>query len=293
MTSTRYWIARFAQAFGYNRRNHRMSDAASEMHLLQEAEAFLGSRIWKNVEQIEALSVEYWNLRKLIKEHDIAQEKLLFCEETLQRAHDARGELLNATPESDQNLLEQRNAQLLHLEGLAKDRDSIVIEAREVRRSYVGLKMKLEVLTKELDGAASTPEEIAKVKEKLQELKDRFETLKKDRIKVGELIELGDKKVDAIDQQLQEHRQKRRGLASETFQAIGERNKDISVLRAETALINTKMRHLYAEIGRYISRNAKHDPACSKASEKYHSMIDVMRALRRSITLNHRLAGTA
>ena len=41
MTSSRYFVARVAQAFGYVRRAQRMGDAASEMHLLREAEAQL------------------------------------------------------------------------------------------------------------------------------------------------------------------------------------------------------------------------------------------------------------
>ena len=75
MTSSRYLVARVAQAFGYFRRAQRMADAASEMHLLREAEAQLGATIWEKVENIEELSVEYWNLRKLIKERDEVARK--------------------------------------------------------------------------------------------------------------------------------------------------------------------------------------------------------------------------
>ncbi len=293
MTTTRYWITKLAQSFGYVRKNTRMSDAASEMHLLREAEAYLGLHIWENVEHIEPLSVEYWNLRKLVKERDLAREKLTSCEDGLRQAHEERAQLLTATPEVEQNLVDERNTMLAGLETLAKQRDTIVADAREVRRAYVGLKMKLEVLTKESAGSPSQTEELNKVKSKLLELKIRFDELKKDRIKVGEEIEQGDAKIDIIDERLRDSRQQRRGMASEAFQAIGEGNKEISTLRAETALIDTKMRHLYSEIGRYVSRNAKLDPACAKASEKYHGIVDVMRALRRSIALNHRLAGTA
>ena len=293
MTTTRYWITRLAQSFGYIRKNSRMSDAASEMHLLREAEAFLGLHIWENVEPIEALSVEYWNLRKLVKERDIAREKLADCEEKLRLAHDERAALLNAMPEFDQSLLDERNSLLAGLEELAKQRDVVVADAREVRRAYVGLKMKLEVLTKESDGSPPNREEITKVKTRLMELKSKFEELKVERIRVGEQIEQGDAKIDILDGKLKESRQQRRELASEAFQAIGEGNKEISTLRAETALIDTKMRHLYAEIGRYVSRNAKQHPECAKAAESLHGLVDVMRAMRRSIALNHRLAGTA
>ena len=185
MTPTRYLIVRAAQAFGYFRRNQRMSDAASEMHLLREAEAYLGSTIWENVENIEALSVEYWNLRKLVKERNHVRQRLAACQENLALAHEERVSLLKSTPEFDQQLLDHRQDLLNELEHLSKQRDDIVAQAREVRRTFVGLKMKLEVLAKESTDSSSTKEETDKVKARLLELKNQFEQLKHERITVG------------------------------------------------------------------------------------------------------------
>lgn len=283
--------ARFAQAFGYFRRSQRMADAASETHLLREAEAYLGAMIWENVEKIEALSVEYWNLRKLIKDRDGVRAKLNACQERLDRAHEERSNLLNSNPEIHEELLKERAALLTNIEELAQKRDQIVAEAREVRRTYVGLKMKLEVLTTEAGGSAADREEIEKVKTRLIELKTRFTGLKQERIKVGQSIDEGDVKVDLVDEKLKEQRVERQSQAAETFQIIGEGNKEISILRAESGLIDTRMRQLYAEIGRFVSRNVNQNPACATAAAKYRNLVDVMQALRRSIALNHRLAG--
>jgi DNA repair exonuclease SbcCD ATPase subunit len=290
MTSTRYLVARFAQAFGYFRRAQRMGDAASEMHLLREAEAQLGAAIWEKTENIEALSVEYWNLRKLIKDRDEVRERLAACQERLDKAHEERSELLNSTPEENQELLDERTKLLTRLEELAQQRDQIVADARDVRRTYVGLKMKLEVLVTETSG---TMEDLGEVKQRLMELKTRFSELKRQRLSIGEEIEAGDVQVDLVDEKLKEKRQERRLLASEAFQMIGEGNKEISILRAESGVIDTRMRQLYAEIGRYVSRNANRDESCATAAASHHGLVEVMRALRRSIALNHRLAGNA
>lgn len=290
MTSTRYFAARFAQAFGYFRRAQRMADAASEMHLLREAEAFLGAAIWERVESIEALSVEYWNLRKLVKEREEVRARLAECQQRLDQAHEERSNLLNNTPEDNRELFDERAALLAELEKLALKRDQIVAEARDVRRAYVGLKMKLEVLGNE---SPVDQEEIAKVKSRLIDLKQRFAELKDQRIAVGEEIERGDVKVDLVEEKIKEKRSERREKASETFQLIGEGNKEISGLRAESGVLDTRMRQLYGEIGRYVSRNANQDPACAAAASTHRGLVDVMRALRRSIALNHRLAGNA
>ena len=292
MTTSRYFVARFAQAFGFFRRNVRMSDAASEMHLLREAESILGISLWEKVENIEALSVEYWNLRKLIKERDDVRDRLANCQERLNKAHEERVALLNSTPEINQELLKERTTLLNELEQLSQERDQIVAKAREVRRNYVGLSMKYEVLSNESDGSPAKREEIDQVKSRLLELKSGFVELKKERLRIGELIEQGDSKVDIIDDKLKETRQHRRAQASETFQMIGEGNKELFLLRAESGLKDTRMRQLYAEIGRYVSRNTTKDPACAVVATAQQGLVDVMRALRRSIALNHRLAGT-
>lgn len=291
MTSSRYFVARVAQAFGYVRRAQRMADAASEMHLLREAEAQLGAMIWEKVENIEELSVEYWNLRKLIKEQQEVHDKLAECQEKLTKAHEERAEILNSTPEINQELLDRRMQLLTELEQLSHDRDRIVMDAREVRRSYVGLKMKLEVLTTESGVAPANQEEIGRVKKRLVELRDKFSALKQERIRIGHLIDEGDAKVDEVDDQLKQEKRQRRLQATEAFELIGEGNKELSTLRAESGLIHTQMRQLYAEIGRYVSRNTRRDTACAAAAASHHGLVDVMRALRRSVALNHRLAG--
>ncbi len=293
MTSTRYYMARLAQAFGYFRKNHRMADAASEMHLLREAEAQLGAAIWEKVEDIEDLSVEYWNLRKFIKERDAVNQKLEECLNRLDLAHEKRATLLNSTPEVHQELVEERVALLTQLESLAVRRDEIVTRAREVRRTYDGLKMKLEVVTTESGGSEKEKQEIELVRTRLAALKDEFSDLKRQRIRIGLEIEKGDAKVDLVDAKIEERREVRRVHASEAFQVIGDGNKEVSILRSESGLLETQMRQLYAEIGRYVSRHAATHPKCAAAASSHRGLIEVMRALRRSIALNHRLAGTA
>ena len=293
MTSSRYLIARLAQTFGYFRRNQRMGDAASEMHLLREAEAQLGFAIWEKVEDIEELSVEYWNLRKFIKEKELIRKKVDACQVELDKAHEERASVLNNTPEIHQELMDQRILLLTELEAHARQRDEIVAEAREVRRAYDGFKMKLEVLTSESQSTEAGKEKIAEVNRRLADLKLKFSDLKKQRVLIGSEIEAGDDKVDLVDAQLNEKKKDRRLHASEAFQVISEGNKEISILRAESGLLDTQMRQLYAEIGRFVSRNTHRHPGCATAASAHQGLVDVMRALRRSIALNHRLAGTA
>jgi chromosome segregation ATPase len=286
MTPTRYILARFAQAFGVNRRQRRMAEAASEMHLLREAEQVLGQSVWERVEEVEELGVEYWNLRKLIKERDEIREKLDQCEAILADAHEQRSTLLGAKSDSQQDLESERATLLAELEKLSRERDTVIQQAREIRRIYDGLKMKLEVLQRESPGDA-----VEKTKARMLELKTRFTELKHARDEVAVAIAEGDAKVDALDTELTEEKQKHRAEASVAFQQIGQANRDISSHKAQLGLIDTQMRQLFSEIGRHVSRNAFVNEQCRSAAKGHIPMIDVMRALRRSVAMNHRLAG--
>jgi chromosome segregation ATPase len=286
MTTTRYIFARIVQAFGVNRRQRRMAEAASEMHLLREAEQVLGQSVWERVEEVEELGVEYWNLRKLIKERDEIRTRLAECESILAEAHEQRSSLLGAKSEPQQELEDRRTELLGGLENLAKERDQVIQQAREIRRIYDGLKMKLDVLQRE-----GTSEAIEKTRSRMAELKARFTGLKEDRDRVAAQIAEGDAEVDTIDTELAEERQKHRAEASVAFQQIGQANRDISSHKAQLGLIDTQMRQLFSEIGRHVSRNAFISEQCRSAAKGHIPMIDVMRALRRSVAMNHRLAG--
>lgn len=286
MTTSRYIIARIAQAFGVNRRQRRMADAASEMHLLRQAEQVLGESVWEEVEEVEELGIEYWKLRKLIKEREETREKLAECEATLVVAHRERTSLLGAKSGSQQELEERRTELLTNLEELTKDRDAVIQQAREIRRVYDGLTMKFEVIQHE-----GKSEAIEKTQTRMAELKVSFTQLKQERDRIADLIAQGDAEVDEIDRALAEEKQKHRAEASVAFQQIGDANRDISSHKAQLGLIDTQMRQLFSEIGRHVSRNAFGNEECRKAAKGHIPMVEIMRALRKSVAMNHRLAG--
>jgi chromosome segregation ATPase len=287
MTSTKYLVCLVAQAFGYRQKNTRMTEAAEELLLLKEAESHLGKALWENVEEIEALSIEYWTLRKLIKERERVVSELEIRQKKLAEAHEERVGLLEISNEPYQELLEERLTILNSLEALAKQRDLIVAKAGELRRAHDGTKMKEEVLTKE---GISSEKDFAAITQKLLELKAQFAKLNAERQKVVAKITEGDIKIDTIDTEILKRKKERRAQASEAFQHISDANQDISSLRAELGVIDTQMRQLFTEIGKFISRNST-DPECRKASKEMQWLVDVMSALRKSILFNHKLSG--
>lgn len=289
MTPSRYLFARVALAFGISRRQRRMAEAASETHLLREAEQMLGEKVWMKVESVEELGVEYWNLRRLTTEREELEKKATEAEITLLEAHERRTELLNAKSERQEELEAERSEFLDRMNELAKERDQIVSRARDLRRLYDGLKTKLEVLKSE---GKDDDETVKKSEARMKELRGEFEELKTKRGEVATRIAERNEKLDELDAKIDDERKIHRTDAAEAFQAIGDANRKISSFKAEIGLIETQMQQLYGEIGRHVSRNTRTNPICQKAAaDGMQSLVEVMSALRKSINLNHRLTG--
>lgn len=288
MTPARYLLARAALAFGVSRKQRRMAEAATETHLLREAEQILGQRIWERVEPVEELGIEYWNLRRLVAEQKDIVEKLHEAENLLADAHEQRAGLLSEKSVAQEELNTKRSQMLDELDVLSRDRDEIVRKARNLRRLYDGMKTKLDVLKSE---SKEDDQTTATTRARMTELRGEFEALKVDRDQVVQEISRRNSLLDEVDEKLDAERGKHRSEAAEAFQMIGEANRRISSYKAELGLVDTEMNQLFSEIGRHVSRNTKLNDYCRQATADFAAMVDVMSALRRSINLNHRLAG--
>jgi chromosome segregation ATPase len=286
MTPTKYYIALIAKSFGIERRAKRLADASSEMSLLRQAEYQLGMLLWDRTEHVDALSVEYWNLRKYIKEHEQHTHLMSELNQKLSILHDERADILNeSSPEQDAIELE-RTELLSKLEELAHQRDLLVRRAREIRRIHEGYLTKIEVLKRD-----SFPEsEIDLVKHEIADLKNEFRKLKSERENVAAELEAGDEKLDALDAQIQSFKQLKRERAAVVFQEMGNINRKLSELRSLIGNCDAQIRLLQADVGRYISRYHKRNPQCAEIAHDQRTMVEVMRLLRISISMNHRLA---
>jgi chromosome segregation ATPase len=286
MTHTTYYLALIAKSFGIERRNKRLSDASSEMGLLREAEYQLGKLLWEKIEGIDELSVEYWNLRKYVKENHEQVDRMTALNEKLTVLHEKRAEILNEISPGQEDLEQSRADLLLKMEELAYKRDSLIRRAKEIRRIHEGHLTKIEVL--ERDGHRE--EEVDAVKREIDSMKEEFRSLKLQRTEVAEELEKGDRELDEVNDKLQAIKQDKRDRAAVVFQEIGLINKDLSSIRADIGNSEAQIRHLQAEVGRYISRYYKRSPLCAQVARSERAMVEVMRMLRISIAMNHKLS---
>lgn len=287
MTRFRYLVWRTGQTFGISFTGRHASHAAAEMHLLREAEEILGRLCWEDIEDIEELSVEYWNLRKLARRYDDLADRINNANATLQQSHDERASLLEMVVDSTKELVVKRDDLIERSERLATEHESILDEARSVKRRHDGLKAKLEVLAGE--GAQPTPD-VYESKDELLQLKRRFKELRELRDDLTQRIESVDGEIESLDSRIEKRREEMRDEAFGSYQNIGKANRDISQTRAELGLLDKEMIALFSEIGRYISVHYAH-PTVANVVRKNRSLVTQMAALRMSIQLNNKLAG--
>lgn len=290
MTRTQYFIASIARTFGYVRRNYRLSEANSELHLLREAEAYLGMRVWQEIQPIEALATEYWSLRKLVKQADGLDLRITEVREQLDAAHETRSMLVSPSPDAEDPVLEEQHNQQQQMENLVQRRDELIQTARHLRKQYEALKTKREVLCADPSAHEHQPE-LDEINRQARRIQQEFAQIRNERQEVGVLLDQGREKLALIRQQIADARKGQVEKAKEEFQKISEINKELSRLRAEHGLLDVRIRQLYSEVGRHLSLNAAHDSHCRQAVRKHHGLVDVMHALRRSVAFNQNLAG--
>lgn len=290
MTPTHYALANIAKFFGINRRAKRLSDAGSELHLLREAETFLGHALWEKTSAIEALSAEYWKLRQLAQRQAELQVRLAEREALINRSNELRA-AAPLIPDALQQHVLRRQVLQKEVQKLAHQRDLIIEQARLVRRDCEGLKAKSDVLSKD---ATSNSAEIKATDDKLSANLSRFATLKEQRAAVGHAIERLDVQLKHVEADIAAAQRAHEADTVVSFQALGGINREISALRSEAGNISTQMQALYAEVGRVVSRytdrSAPDLKAYQQATKGHRALIVVMRALRQSIAYNHRLA---
>lgn len=287
MTRTRYLLWRIGQNFGVSMTQRHATNAASELHLLREAEEILGRLCWNDTEEIEELSVEYWNLRKLTKRHEDLAHKIDAANDSLQKSHDQRAELLGLVVDSTKDLVADRETLIAKSERLGSERDVILADARSVKRHHDGIKAKLDFLTGE--SGTHTPE-VEESRKELLKLKGRFKALRQNRDTLAVKIDNIDKEIQDLDDRIEKRRGDMRDEAFGSYQNIGKANRDISSTRSEFGNLENEMVVLFAEIGRYILTNHTH-PMLAKMVRRNRSLVNQMAALQISIHWNSQLSG--
>ncbi len=285
MTRSRYSLAVLLQVFGIHRKMKRMTESANELYLMQDGEEILGGLCWKNVEQIDEISMEYWNLRRICGEQKELREQITSDENALKTAQQERALVIEQNKERGSELFTKREKLFHELELLNEKREDILDEAKQVKRRFEALQLKAKVLKDE--GRTENPsfkktsEEISHLKVHFPKLKNQLETID---AKISTKQEEQQKTQELIDKQ----NEGKSSDASEIYALISKANRNISIHRASLGSLSDEYAKHCRQIGRHLNINSNNS-ACRNACKKYRGLLEQVRLLRRSIHWNKKL----
>ncbi|MDP0490903.1 MAG: hypothetical protein Q7Q71_07640 [Verrucomicrobiota bacterium JB023] len=284
MTRTGYIFARLFTSFGIARTDTYRGNAAFESHLLHEAEEILGNLAWKETEQLEDISADYWQLRKLGQKHDALEKESESLIEQIEASQEARSNAIEEVSDKTRDQVQRRDQVAEQLERSRREEEEILRQGRSVKRTHQGLKAKLEVLQ-----AESTDEQSLKqTKEQLKELRQKFDGIKKRREEIqARLIEL-DTELKELSELINKENQLVREKAENDFSNIGKANKQLTTIKSEMGSISQDANELFTGIGQYLITNQK-DPEVKAIIAPHRKFVDLINALRASIDRNQRL----
>ncbi|MDB4353995.1 hypothetical protein N9Z02_01690 [Akkermansiaceae bacterium] len=267
----------------------RMTEAAYELHLMQEGEEFLGSLCWPGTEEIDDISMEYWSIRRIEKEREALEEKIVESNKLLHAAHVARTTVTDRSKDIGQELFSEREQLFDSLEALNLDRDEIMSKAQQVKRRFEALKTKAKVLK---DESGDETEAYTDTRKVLDDLRDQFRSFKVKLSKIDDEIDEEQKKLADLQENIDAKLKGNKDEASETFGQISKANRDITKSKAELGLLIEEHAKLCREIGRYLNLNARL-PECQDACKEHRGLLEQIRLLRRSIQWNKKLVEKA
>lgn len=289
MTHFSYTLAAIIQSFGIHRKLKRMTDAAYELHLMQEGEEFLGALCWPKVENIEEISMEYWNIRKIDRKRAELETKIKESNVILHEAHKKRAAVADRSKDIGQELFNERERAFELLETLNVERDTIMGKAQQVKRRFEALKTKASVLKAEGDTVSQS---FIDNRDHLVSLKLQFIDFKADLERIDENIDSQQERLSELQSDIDDKLKGNKDEASETFGRISAANRNITAYKAEMGLLVEEHARLCREVGRYLNLNARL-PECQTACDGHLGLLEQIRLLRRSIQWNKALAERA
>ena len=288
MTRSGFIRAKLLMTLGLGRTEKYRANAAFEAQLLRDSENIMGELVWEEMENVEEISAEYWQLRKLSKKHSQLAEKVEELTQILDESQEARTVALEEVETATKDNVVERDKCALATERLRQEREDILRDGRLIKRAHSGLKTKLEVLLEESDPDASKA--VEKTREELKVKRDAFEDIRKRRDDIDKRISDLQVKLDNLNTEISSENDAIRNKAEQQFGTIGKTNKELAGLRNELGLVDTERSDLCSEIGRFVIRNSQ-DPEVKNATRKQRGLLTLIEKVRNSTKRNKKLLG--
>lgn len=286
MNAFGYVYRRVLWQFGIKRVKKRWEMANKELQILKEAEDLLGRVAWREADDVEELTGEFWQLRNIEGEERELEGEIERLTEENEDLEDQIFDLTEDLHEEIDQLVEQRNEVAEDVDQYLLEIEEIREEAAEIRRRFDGHKVKYKVL-KEQNGSE---EDLEHIQEVLKGLREQFNERKDLTISRNEQIESVEARLIQVDETIHAKRTEIGQKTAKISQKIGENSKRLADCMAKLGAYERERSELQSKIGLYLSANPTGTPGLRKATEKHMDLVGRINYFRKSIQYNQRLA---
>lgn len=288
MTRSSYLLAQCFKAIGFPFTQRRLTNAAGELQLLRESEMILGYYVWEHTDNLDVVSTEYSTIRMMMEEREMLNKDITQLKDRVAKASHSDQKPKDLKKSNRQQLIAQHNNIAARADSIVAKNEQVTEEARKVRQEYNKLNDKIkEMKTKEEPAHRYKEEE-----DQLNDLKHQFEALKQSRQRNDQTLVVYTRKLEELEEQIHQVTDAQESdEVTEQYLSIGQANRKISNMQSQIGIIDYKLNELYASIGHKLTRQHAQDPLCRKAIKSKSKLVKIMKALRKSIDYNHRIAG--
>lgn len=286
MNAFGYVYRRVLWQFGIKRVKKRWEVANKELQVLKEAEDLLGRVAWREADDVDELTGEFWQLRNIEGQEQELENEIERLTDENEGLEDEIFDLTEDLHEEIDQLVEQRNEVAEDVDQYLLEIEEIREEAAEIRRRFDGHKVKYKVL-KEQNGSEEDLENIQGV---LKELREQFNERKDLTISRNEQIESVETRLLQVDEAIHAKRTEIGQKTAKISQKIGENSKRLADCMAKLGAYERERSDLQSKIGLYLSANPTGTAGLRKATQKHMDLVGRINYFRKSIQYNQRLA---
>lgn len=291
MNSVSYAVLRIARSFGYGNRHGHLRAAQRENTFVSEAEGILGHMAWQDMEHIEDLAEEYWQIVEINAHQEKLRNEILALESenrNLSKDHDRLEANLDVRV---QGLIDKKSEKMQAALSSMHELETLRDKSEFTRKRYNGLKTKYKVQTDQ--GVSS--EELEVVRRELEELKQRHDEETHLIEEKTKLIHEFESKALNIDDQISKVRQEAKGRITAMMTEVGKSSNFVAKHSAMIGSLERQKNELTLKIGQYISSFAQDKRSASIPKyrailNKHGKILSKIQSLQKSIKY-HRLLG--
>ena len=286
MNAFGYVYRRVLWQFGIKRVKKRWEVANRELQVLKEAEDLLGRVAWREADEVDELTGEFWQLRNIEGQEIELNAEIERLKEENEDLEDEIFDITDDLHEEIDKLILQRNEVAEDVDQYLVEIEEIREEAAEIRRRFDGHKVKYKVL-KEQNGS---PEELERIQAVLKDMREQFNERKELTISRNSQIELVEQRLLQVDETIHAKRVEIGQRTAKVSQKIGENSKRLADLMAKLGAYDRERSELQSKIGLYLSANPVGTEGLRKATRNHMDLVGRINYFRKSIQYNQRLA---